>query len=201
MGIHKILFLIGYRGEMILERYGPLCNEKIKFSFSHGDADDQTGARLLNAYDQLEDKFLLLYGDNYWPIELNTMTNLYRKKKAKILTTVFGNLYGTGEYGTENNILVDNKNVVLKYDKSRKEKKLNGVDIGYFIVDKNSLDQSSKGKNVSFEEDILPKFISGGGLVAHFTNEQYYYITHPKSLKCFENYVIQNHIKFYQGVL
>jgi ADP-glucose pyrophosphorylase len=116
------------------------------------------------------------------------MINNLNKKKAFISTTVFNNSEGTGEYGYENNVQVNSNGFVIKYDKSRKSDGLNGVDIGYFVINKKLLDNTSK-ENLSFENDILPKFIEKKNLAAFVTNDQYYYITDKKCVKRFENFV------------
>lgn len=192
--IRKILILVGYRGDLIMRRYGKSLNNGVKIEYSVGDVEDNTGRRLLNAYELLDKNFLLLYGDNYWPIEFRDMLALYQQKSVKALATVFSNRDGTGEYGYENNIKVTRDNFVEKYDKSGESKGLNGVDIGYFLIDKNILDPAVK-ENISFEEIILPKLISERELVAYVTDTHYYYITDLKSLINFESIVNKSHIK------
>ena len=99
VGIKKILFLLGYRAETIVNRYGKHLPGGIQVEYSIGRAEDLTGRRLLNAYPYLDDRFLLLYGDNYWPIEKKEMTAFFESKKACALTTVFSNKRGSAEYG------------------------------------------------------------------------------------------------------
>jgi D-glycero-D-manno-heptose 1,7-bisphosphate phosphatase len=159
--------------------------KNINIEFSYGTEEDQTGRRVLNAYGQLDDHFLLMYGDNYWPIELDAMSSNYQKLNASVTTTVFSNKYGTGEYGFENNIIVRDDGIVKKYDKKRETDEANGVDIGYFIISKQVLDLQMSG-NVSFEVDILPQFIARKQLGAYVTDTQYYYITNMQTLKNFE---------------
>ena len=80
-----------------------------------------------------------------------------------------------------------------KYDKSRKDKSLNGVDIGFFLIKKNFLKNfKKKKKNYSFEKDILVKSIELNKLIAYKTNQQYYSITNSKMLKRFEKHIIKN---------
>ena len=189
VGIKKILILLGYKGGVIKQRYSNINN--IVIEFSQGTAEDQTGRRVLNAFDQLEDHFLLLYGDNYWPIELDSMMELYQKTSAKISTTVFSNNNGTGEYGYRNNVVVGNDGLVIKYDKKRQTSKANGVDIGYFLIEKNALEPQISD-NFSFEVDILPQFIARQELMAYVTDTQYYYITNMDSLRSFETTAKQN---------
>ena len=110
---------------------------------------------------------------------------------SSISTTVFSNKTGTGEYGRENNVLIDSDGLVIRYDKTRQSTDLNGVDIGYFFVKKHVLDRSIC-RNVSFELDILPEFIRQKQLTAYVTNEQYYFITNMLTLKQFEHAAICN---------
>lgn len=195
--IRKILILLGYKSDLIIRRYGESLNNGVKIEYSVGDVEDNTGRRLLNAYELLDKNFLLLYGDNYWPIEFRDMLALYQQKSVKVLATVFSNRDGTGEYGYENNIKVARDNFVVRYDKSRESKGLNGVDIGYFLIDKNILDPAVK-ENISFEEAILPKLVLEKQLIAYVTDTQYYYITDINSLKIFEAFVLTNDIHFVQ---
>ena len=184
VGIKNILILLGYKSEVIVSRYNNM--KKIAIEFSYGSEEDQTGRRVINAYSQLDDYFLLLYGDNYWPIELEVMCATYKKLGANISTTVFSNKTGTGEYGFENNVVVGDDGMVVKYDKKRETRDANGVDIGYFLVSKDCLDPKIKG-NVSFEEDILPSYISNDKLSAYITASQYYFITNHGTQLEFEN--------------
>ena len=207
-GMTKILLLLGYQSQKVIDRYGDsllielpsskqkekLNNGTVKVEYSVGTVEDLTGRRLLNAYPFLDPRFLLVYGDNYWPIEFQQMRELYQRKAVKAMTTVFSNKKGTGEYGAENNVEVGHDFFVKRYDKKRQSLNLTGVDIGYFIVDKSLLDPNLSG-NISFEEDILTKFISQRQLIAYITDTQYFYITDLASLKRFENFVTQNNIE------
>jgi len=189
VGINKILILLGYKEEIILRRYSNI--KGIVIEFSQGNVEDQTGRRVLNAYSLLDEHFLLVYGDNYWPIELDQMLDLYHRKKVKVSTNVFSNKNGTGEYGYENNIVVSDDGLVIKYDKKREASETNGIDIGYFLVAKEALDPEMSG-NVSFEVDILPHFISRQELAAYVTDVQYYSITNMDTLRSFEKAAKQN---------
>ena len=68
-----------------------------------------------------------------------------------------------------------------------KDRKLNGVDIGFFVVKKKFLKLfKDKNKNYSFENDILTKAVELEKLVAYKTDQQYFSITNLKMLKKFE---------------
>ncbi len=191
--IRRVLLLVGYRHEVIVDYYRRNDFGSFTPDFSIGTAEDQTGRRLLNAYGKLDDRFLLLYGDNYWPIELPGMLKHFERTRALVSATVFRNAQGTGEYGLQNNVEVGPDGKIIRYDRARAAKTLNGTDIGYFVVDKTILDPKLEG-NISFEEHYLPTLIERGELAGFLTDRQYHYITELKSLKAFEEFVTKNSI-------
>ena len=81
--------------------------------------------------------------------------------------------------------------MVVNYNKKRETDDANGVDMGYFLVAKNTLDLEMHG-NVSFEVDILPQLIFKKQLGAYVTDTQYHYVTNMQTLKDFENAVQKN---------
>ena len=194
-GIKKILILVGYKYKKIIEYYKNTTDIEIQFSYSSVKSD--TGKRVLDAYKLLDKEFLLLYGDNFWVPNIKKMHKKFRIKKAAISTTVFNNKFATAEYGKENNIYVKKNYFVEKYDKSRIDKKLNGVDIGFFLVKKNFLNFfNKKYKNYSFEKDILIKCIELKKLIAYKTDQQYFSITNIEMLNKFNKYIIKKNKKF-----
>lgn len=184
-GIKKILILVGYKYKKIVNYYRENTNIPIKFCYSSVNSD--TGKRVIDAYKFLDDEFMLLYGDNFWIPNINKMYKKFKMSRALISTTVFSNKFGKAEYGKENNVYVKKSSFVQEYDKLRGNKKLNGVDIGFFIVQKKFLKLLKKrNKNYSFENDILTKAIELKKLIAYRTDRQYYSITNFKMLKKFE---------------
>ena len=182
-GIKKILILVGYKSEKIIEYYKK--DQCIDFDYSSAKTD--TGKRVLNAYNLLDKNFLLIYGDNYWIPNIKKMYKKFKSKNVLISTTVFNNKNGTAEYGRENNVYTNKNSFVEDYDKSRKDKKLKGVDIGFFIINKKFLDTfKKKNKNYSLENDFLTKAIKLKKLIAYKTDIQYYSITNTQMLKKFE---------------
>ena len=192
-GFKEVVFLLGYKGEMIVDRYKNL--KGLRTVFSHGADCEETGRRVLNAYRLLDRYFLLAYGDNYWPLPIQDMWNQYTRGEASVQTTIFSNISGTGEYGCENNVVLGKNGVVTKYDRTRSSAECNGLDIGYFIVDKMSLPVDCT-ENISFEEVILPTLIEKGKLSGYRTDTQYHYITDLEALQVFETVVSTESIPY-----
>ena len=197
VGFKKILILIGYKSDVIQKYFNKKFYKNLKISFFFSPVKSDTGRRVIDAYKFLDNEFMLLYGDNYWRPNRTKMYNKFKNFNASITTTVFNNKNGTAEYGKSNNIYLSGKSRVIKYDKTRKQKKLNGVDIGFFIVKKNFLKEFSKNNiNYSFENHILDKAIKLKKLYAHRTDKQYYSITNIKMLKKFEKIVKKKNLKY-----
>ena len=187
-GITEVVLLLGYLPEKVIQHFGDGSRFGVNIKYSVGKVTDQTGTRIKNAGPLLDDVFLLMYGDNYWPLELEKLEKFYTGHKTLASTTVYTNRDGKGEYGPENNISVDDDGYVLKYDKSRKDNGLNGVDIGFFIVSKKVL-ALMPDHDLSFEEEILPLLVDKRELSAYRTEQRYYYISTVASLKVTEEFM------------
>jgi D-glycero-D-manno-heptose 1,7-bisphosphate phosphatase len=70
---------------------------------------------------------------------------------------------------------VDQGGYVLTYDKSRSHRELNGVEIGYYILDRKIINLLPD-HNFSFEKEILPRLIEMRQLSGFCTAHKYYSI-------------------------
>ena len=191
-GITEVLLLVGYKGDQIIKRYRDIKGVDIRFSV--GSVEDNTGRRLIQAEPLLADSFLLLYGDTYWPINIDQYLMALSTINAPIYMTVFANEFGTGEYGYDNNVLVSSEGYVKIYDQSRKTGNLNGLDIGYFMVRKECLDFSIKD-NIDFGRDILSNLVVKNPVGSVVTNDQYFYLTDLNTLDHFANVATRNNFE------
>src|SRR3989442_2548941 len=66
-GIRQIVLLTGYRGELIGEYFGDGSGYGVEIDYSRGPAEWETGRRMWEARAMLDERFLLLYSDNYVP--------------------------------------------------------------------------------------------------------------------------------------
>ncbi|MDP3987517.1 MAG: HAD-IIIA family hydrolase [Candidatus Levybacteria bacterium] len=177
-GIKEIIILTGYLHEQIEDYFkdGKKFGIKIKYSYSPVEAD--TGTRIKNARHLFDKYILLLYGDNYWPLDLSKLIKFYQEKKTKASTVVFSNF----DNSTKSNILVNEKGIVEIYDRKRTANNLNGVDIGFFILDTSVLSLLPK-KNCSFEESFLPKLVQKKQLAGFMTHHKYYSLSNLERLE------------------
>ena len=117
------------------------------------------------------------------------MVAFYEAQNVLVTTTVYRNIDGGGEYGFQNNLAVGKNGYVLMYDNTRQDERLNGVDIGFFILNKKVLD-TMPGHNFSFEKETLPALIEQGQLAGFQTDHPYYPITSLAWLKRSEKFLM-----------
>ncbi len=170
-GIKEIIICVGYLHEKIINHFKDGSGFGVHIVYSIGDVSFETGKRLKNAENLLDKNFLLLYCDNYWPLRLEKLIELYERIGTLALMTVYSNKKGI----TKNNVRVED-NIVKIYDKSRTQQNLNGVDIGFFIFDKSVISMIGDD-NVSFEENVFPKLVAKGQFSAFITDHRYYSIS------------------------
>lgn len=168
-GFKKVLLLLGYLPEKVTEYFGNGDKWGINIEYSITDVENDTGLRISLAKDKIDQEFLLMYCDNYWPMKFTLLWEKYQKANVPALVTVYLNKDGY----TKSNIRLDENDFIEVYDKSRQEKNLQGVDIGFFILKKEVLDLLPSG-NVNFEREVMPQLVANKQIVAYPTEHRYY---------------------------
>lgn len=190
-GIKEIVLLLGYLPEKISNHFGNGKNFGINIKYSIGGISLETGTRIRNAENLLDSHFLLMYCDNYWLLNLKNLLDFYNSHNALAAVTVYEN----NDNSAKNNIYVDDSGFVAKYDRTRQEKNLNGVDIGFFIINKKIIELMPK-HDFSFEQEILPKLIEKKQLCGFRTDHKYCSISTIEKLKLAEEFLRPKKIIF-----
>ena len=177
-GISEVVLLLGYLSEIIVDYFKDGKDLGIKIKYSISSVDDLTGERLKKSKKLLSDRFILLYCDNYWPLNLKKMTELFNSSDCDAQLTVYNN----SDNYSKNNLQIDENNLIKKYDKSRLSDNLNGLDIGFIIMKKNVVDLIPDG-NVSFEEIVYENLIERKKLTGFKTDHRYYSIGSIERIK------------------
>jgi histidinol-phosphate phosphatase family protein len=168
-GITDVLLLLGYLPEKITAHFGDGKKFGVHITYSITDVDDDTGTRLKKAEALLDDHFLLMYCDNYWPLNLARLSAFYENKNMPASVVVFSNK----NQMTKNNMFVNEYGHVATYDKSRLATGLNGVDAGFFLMDKKVLALAPEGV-FSFEKEIVAQLVANKQLAGYMTDHRYY---------------------------
>ncbi|MBN2323009.1 MAG: HAD-IIIA family hydrolase [Spirochaetes bacterium] len=177
-GISEVIILLGYLAEKVVDYFGDGSNWGLSIKYAIGDISWETGTRISKARELLDNRFLLLYCDNYWPLNLEKLVQFHDSIDSPATVTVYTNKDGI----TRNNVLVDRHGLVIIYDRSRTYEALNGVDIGFFILEKRIL-AAVPEYNFSFEEVVVTDLVKKNQLGGFLTDHRYYSIGKPECLE------------------
>jgi NDP-sugar pyrophosphorylase family protein len=154
-GFERVLLLLGYLPEVVQNHFGDGTKWGIKIEYSVSDVENDTGRRVRLAVPQIDECFLLMYCDNYWPMQINKLWDRFVQSNVPALVTVYRNKDGY----TTNSVKVDEDGYVSVYDKTRTSPDLQGVEISYAILRKSVLDLLPED-NVLFETTVYPPLAS-----------------------------------------
>jgi D,D-heptose 1,7-bisphosphate phosphatase len=92
-GIEDILMLTGYRAEAIRDGIGDGSQFGVKVTYQDEGASDPLGpaGALLSAFDLLEDRFLVFYGDCFMKVDLRRMLECHEQRGADAVLFVHPN--------------------------------------------------------------------------------------------------------------
>jgi len=167
-GFERVLLLLGYLPEVVLNYFGNGRNWGIKIEYSITDVDDETGRRVKFAEPFLDPCFLLMYCDNYWQMQIEKMWQRFGASNVPAMITVYSNKDGY----TRNSVRVDPDGFVSIYDKSCAHPDLNGVEISYAILKKEIVHRLTE-ENLLFETTVYPSLAERRELIAFVTDHRY----------------------------
>ena len=170
-GIKNIVMLLGYLPDKIIDYFGDGSRWGIHISYDITPVEYETGLRLKTAEQngKIDQEFLLLYCDNYCPINYHKLCREYYQNNALIQFTAYLNK----DNYTKDNLKIGENGCVECYDKKRETKGLQGVDIGYAIVNRKALG-FMPDVNENFEKVVYPKLIEDKKMYATVTEHRYY---------------------------
>jgi D-glycero-D-manno-heptose 1,7-bisphosphate phosphatase len=169
-GFERILLLLGYLPDVIIDHFGDGSRLGVRITYRVTAAEDLTAYRIREAADWIDDTFLLLYCDNYWPMQFDRMWEAYQESGAPAQVTVYSNRDGY----TKDCVIVGQDGFVRVFDRSRTTPGLQGVEISYAILDKASVLPLLPRRQELFEQAVYPELARSGGLHAYWTEHRYY---------------------------
>lgn len=154
-GFSNFLFLTGYLSNEIKNYFKDGTNWNVQIKYSDEKESLGTGGGLKNASNFLQDKFLLLNGDTYFPIFFPDFIE-YAESKNKICTVACYS--GSLLNDTKFNLKLNSSGLIEKYSKSKKNNEFNSIDAGAYYIKKEILSLIDT-KICSLETTVFPKLI------------------------------------------
>ena len=137
-----------------------------------------TGGALWNARDYLEDEFVLVWGDDYHPINYRRLFKAHTEHGLPITMTVIE--------GHDTFNLHHENGVVVEYSKEDVKSSYNGYEAGTSVVKKSVIDDIGKSGVWSWEESAYPAY--SGRIHAHIDETPFWDMGTPERLSKLENY-------------
>lgn len=154
--VRKVVLAVGYKSEMIVERYADRKGYNFGIIFSVEKELLGTGGAIKKAISFTDSQdVLILNGDTFVDIELDDLID-FHKERGALLTIVLRKIDDTNRYGT---VLIDNQNMILAFEEKKQDKQsLALINAGIYIINR-SLFDSVEERELSFEKELLPHFI------------------------------------------
>jgi len=189
-GIEEVVLLLGYKSDQIQDYFKDGKEFGVRILYSVMPVEDDTGTRVRKAEKLLQSEFLLLYADNYWPLNLERLQAFHEEKEVVGTVTVFKNEKKIGR----DNIRVNRSGFVDLYDNSRTNETANGVEIGFMILRKKVLEYMPE-ENFSFN-DVITSLVKDGELAGYVTSQKYYSVGSPDRLRATTEFLSPRHVLF-----
>lgn len=135
-GIKRIVFCVGYRGEMIQHALGDgrRWGVDIDYAFD-GDQLLGTGGALRRARPQLGSRFFVMYGDAYLDCDLAAIARAFDESGKAALMTVFRN---DNRWDVSNVQFEDGR--IIRYDKRHRTPDMHHIDYGLGVLSAQALE-------------------------------------------------------------
>jgi histidinol-phosphate phosphatase family protein len=183
-GFERILLLLGFLPEVIQHYFGDGSRWGIQIAYSVSGADDLTVHRIQLVEAQLDPCFLLMYCDNYWPMQMEKMWPRFVAANVPAMITVYSN---KDQYSRDS-VRVDEDGYVSVFDRSRTTPGLQGVEISYAILTRSVLDLLPE-QDALFEEAVYPQLVAQRQLLAYVTDHRYYSVGSLQRLPLTETFL------------
>lgn len=176
-GIRKVVLCVGYRGEMIEEEFGDGDSFGLELNYSFdGPELLGTGGALKKALHLLGDKFMVLYGDSYLPIDYAAVAQAFAISGKLGLMTIFRN-----ENRWEPSNVWFEGGEIRQYDKSKLTAEMNHIDYGLGILRAEALLQGPNERRFDLA-DVYHDLMSKRELAGFEVNRRFYEIGSPSGL-------------------
>jgi NDP-sugar pyrophosphorylase family protein len=129
-GFRKIVLCVGHLGELIEAKIGDGKRLRLQIDYSFdGPTLLGTGGALKRAISKLGDRFLVIYGDSYMPVDYAAVVKAFVRTEKPALMTVLEN---EGRWDASNVWLEEGE--IHRYDKKVRASQMRHIDYGISVL-------------------------------------------------------------------
>jgi len=174
-GFTQLLMLLGHASTAGREYFGSGEGRGIRIAYATGMESLPPAAQILAARSILDDHFLLIHADTYWPMHFESMWQEYVAAGALAMTTVYNNRDGYA---------IDTMKVsggFVEQFGSTGEWSAHGSEVGYTILRGDALNLMAS-QDGTVESALFPALIERRALAAYPTEHRFYGVNTPERL-------------------
>jgi NDP-sugar pyrophosphorylase family protein len=170
-GIARAVLCLGHLGDMVQRDFGDGSAHGVKLEYSFdGPVLLGTGGALKRALPLLGEKFFVLYGDSYLPIDFSPVADFFERSGKLGLMTVFQN---EGRYDTSNVVFGDGE--IQVYDKKNKVPEMRHIDYGLSVFKASAFDEWPGDKPFDLA-DVMQRLVARKQLAGFEVRQRFYEI-------------------------
>ena len=176
-GITRVVLCLGHLGEMVREQFGDGSAYGVRLDYSFdGPMLLGTGGALKQALPWLGERFFVLYGDSYLPIDFSPVAESFERSGKLGLMTVYRN---EGRYDTSNVVFADGE--IKVYDKKSRLPEMRHIDYGLSLFRAAALEEHPAGVKLDLAES-MQRLVARRQLAGFEVLERFYEIGSPGGL-------------------
>jgi len=170
-GLRKIVLCVGYLGEMIKAKLGDGSSLGVQIVYSFdGPTLLGTGGALKRALSILDERFLVIYGDSYMPVDYSAIVGAFVLSGKSALMTILEN---EGRWDTSN--VCFEAGEIRRYDKKLRTPEMRHIDYGIAVL--NAAVFGAFPNNVPFDlADVYSCLVSEKQMAAYEVKQRFYEI-------------------------
>ena len=170
-GVTRVVLCLGHLGEVVQREFGDGSAHGVKLDYSFdGPVLLGTGGALKRALPLLGEKFFVLYGDSYLPIDFRPVAGFFERSGKLGLMTVFQN---EGRFDTSNVVFGDGE--IKVYDKKNKVPEMRHIDYGLSLFKSSAFDDWPADKPFDLA-DVMQRLVARKQLCGFEVKQRFYEI-------------------------
>lgn len=177
-GFTRILLLVGYLANPIIEYFGDGSSLGVEISYSKEPEQLGTAGALKNAEESLDETLLLLNGDTHLELDYDRFIGFHQKNRA-LITIALLQVEDASRYGSVG-LDVDGKVMAFSEKSGGAPGLING---GAYVMERQVLASIEPARPISLEKEVIPAligrsasvygFVSGGRFIDIGTPDDY----------------------------
>ena len=187
-GFRRFLILSGYLGDQVRDHFGDGSRFRVEISHRREEELLGTGGALRAALAELQDRFVLLYGDSFLPEDYGALSARFRASRAGGIMVVYRD--AESRTGVAPNVALDAAGRVVRYHKGGRGEDLQHIEAGVVLLRASEVARIPPGRPAALEWELYPDLVREGRMEAFVTGRRFYDIGTPEGLRRAERFFL-----------